>query len=204
MKIGFLLLAILIAYSGVSNAQLSNAKFDVEVELVYLNVSNVKDLDGIEDLYGKILLDKQTSARSKTLTSSLDFWNEGGALTGGGTYPPGKYNINKKIKIFTGLTFDELKNIILYAGGKLYDDEGYPFNLEFKCFECSAVTNLRRLSFMEYTSTQNSINALVVNIKPQALKFGADNLFELNYYENGIKENGLATFFWRVWVTPYY
>jgi len=203
MKIRFLLLAILIAYSGVSNAQLSNAKFDVEVELVYLNVSNVKDLDGTEDLFGIIQLDKQTSARSKTLTSSLDFWNEGGALAGR-KYPPGRHNINKKIKIFTGLTFDELKNIILYAGGKLHDYEAYPFSLEFKCFECSAVTNLRRLSFMDYTSTQNSINALVVNIKPQALKFGADNLFELNYYENGIKENGLATFFWRVWVTPYY
>lgn len=106
------------------------------------------------------------------------------------------------------LNFDQLKNIELTVGGYLADEEGLaaPLPLEFKCSECSGnfPNNIfRNLKFITFPSTQSSIENLLNNGTFQPLKFRGDNFFELNYYEEGIKEHGWAKFMWKVWVKPH-
>jgi hypothetical protein len=85
----------------------------------------------------------------------------------------------------------------------------------FRCVECQ-LTNafkstelydifdkFRLLKFIEMTTTQTSINALKNNGTYQKLKFGEDTFFELNFYEDNIKDNGWVKTMWRVWVKPH-
>ena len=123
-------------------------------------------------------------------------------------------NPELKQSLFTNLTFNELKNIQLFMGGELRDEEGIFQSRSFKCIECTSETpvntgaitlimSCRLLKFVDMSTTQNSINALMPYSNWQALKFGDDNFFELNYYESGKKEDGWVKFKWKVWVLPH-
>ena len=104
------------------------------------------------------------------------------------------------------ITFDELKNIELIVGGYVADEEGLaaPLPLTFECAECpDKLLSKRTLKFISFPTTQNSIDNLLNNGTFQPLKFRGDNFFELNYYEEGIKEHGWAKFMWKVWVKPH-
>jgi hypothetical protein len=189
----------------VTRPAVANMRFDVELELDHMVLSNVKDLDGTEDFIGGIKFSslKALSRENNTVT---------------GLWPPphvapyslkvGLYPIDRRITVIKDLSFDQLKNIELTVGGYLADEEGLaaPLSLEFKCSECSGdfPNNLfRNLKFITFPSTQSSIENLLNNGTFQPSKFRGDNFFELNYYEEEIKEHGWAKFMWKVWVKPH-
>jgi hypothetical protein len=221
MKIGFLLLASLITYSGVSNAQLSNLKFDVALRLDNYIISNVRDLDGTEDLYsGHEIFSGNTIGShmrldnafiSNTTIFDLLIPSKRNFFAIPKPSQPkrsGTYQINKQELIFKDLTLTQLKNIVLVVGGiLLFDDEGMIAPRPFYCIDCNQQDQYkpcsRTIRFAEMSSTQTSINNLKDNGLPQALSFGADKYFELNYYENFKKEDGWVKFKWMVWVTPH-
>lgn len=205
MKKILLFLLLLNCFNLDLKAQLSNLKFDVDLELDHMVVKNVKDLDGTEDLFGSLYLRKGFTINSKEIWDSI-FWKKEDHLANNNPFRTGTYQLDVKKNIFRGLTLNELKQLSLLMMGRLLDHELGGFgNLPFRCVECSLSSEFRSrlISFVELSSTQNSINALVDNGLPQALKFGSDSFFEMNYYENSIKENGWVKFMWKVWVTPH-
>jgi hypothetical protein len=111
--------------------------------------------------------------------------------------------IDKKSRLFSNLTLEELKNITITTQSQVWDDEGWLESLPFVCVSCSSQGAKYTMYFNQQQETQNSINSLVNSGLPQALKFGGDTYFEVDHYEKGIKDNGWARFKWRVWVTPH-
>ncbi len=201
-----------------SFAQLNTVRFDVSLELDYFTVKNVKDLDGTEDLfteYTPISCYKQI-ALTKTNATPIAFWSRSANTAGGlSSYRSGTQDVkDQNLPLFTNLTLDELKNLELYMGGDLMDHEGAYAARQFSCVECTDETpvNLgyvlvrmpcRIVKFIDMSTTQTSINALVNNDTWQTLKFGADNYFELNFYESGNQNDGWVKYMWRVWVKPH-
>lgn len=195
LNIGVITLLCLI---NQSYGQLENLKFDVELELDHFIVSNVRDLDGTEDLRGKLGWYTGVNFGKKINKDPFNFLylNYNG-------YRNGKVQLDMKHLIYSNLTVEELRNIIIYVGGKITDDEGMLEPRKFVCMDCWNQEDQRELKFAEFSSTQASINKLVNNGSPQFLKFGDDTFFELNYYESGIKNDGWVKFMWRVLVKPH-
>ena len=185
--------------------ELTSLKFDVDLELERMDVANVRDLDGSEDLYGSIDFRKlKAGSKSNNTLVSLFAKSESGANTN--NYRNGSATIDKRINLIKNLSFEELRNLEITVGGKLLDDEGAFGSRVFKCTECTPVSGdygQRVLKFIEMTTTQNSLNSLLNNNQYQMLRFAGDNFFELNYYESGKPEDGKVKFLFKVWVKPH-
>ncbi|MBL7725870.1 MAG: thiol-activated cytolysin family protein [Chitinophagaceae bacterium] len=184
---------------------LTDLLFDVDLELDHIVVNNVRDLDGTEDLYGQIDF-TNLKAGGKTVTSNITFFSKSEDNANSNNYRNGNAPIDKRFNLIKNLTFDELRNIELTAGGKLYDDEGIFGSRVFKCNDCSSFSGdygTRELKFIELSITQTSINTLANNGNFQNIKFGDDNFFELNFYESNNKNDGWVKFMWKVWVKPH-
>ena len=184
---------------------ITNLLFDVDLELDHIVVSNVRDLDGTEDLYGQIDF-TNLKANGKTISDNINFFLKSEAGANVNNYRNGTAPIDKKINLIKNLTFDELKNIELTVGGKLYDDEGLLGSRVFKCNDCSSFSGdfgTRILKFIELSNTQTSLNTLVNSGSYQDLKFSTDKFFELNFYESNNKNDGWVKIMWKVWVKPH-
>ncbi len=184
---------------------LTNLLFDVDLELDHIVVSNVRDLDGTEDLYGQIDF-TNLKANGKTVSDNKNFFLKSEAGANVNNYRNGTAPIDKRINLIKNLTFDELKNIELTVGGKLYDDEGLLGSRNFKCNDCSSFSGdfgTRILKFIELSITQTSLNSLVYNGNYQDIKFSTDKFFELNFYESNNKNDGWVKIMWKVWVKPH-
>lgn len=184
---------------------ITDLRFDVELELERLDVANVRDLDGTEDLYGQIDF-KNLKANSKTVSTDINLFSKTEANANSNNFRNGSAPIDKRVKLITNLTFDELKNLEIIVGGKLYDDEGAFGSRDFKCQECPATSGdygTRTLKFIEFTTTQNSLNSLQNTGNFQMLRFADDNFFELNFYESNVKNDGWVRAMFKVWVKPH-
>ena len=180
--------------------ELTNLKFDVELELDRFDVSNVRDLDGTEDLYGQVDF-KGLKAGTRAVTTTVNLFSKTEANATTNNYRNGSFPVDKRIPIITNLTFDQLRNIELSIGGRLYDDEGILGSRVFKCMECAPPTNdygIRTIKFIELSNTQTSLNSLLNNGSFQLLQFGGDQLIELNFYESGVENDGRVRFLWKV------
>jgi subtilisin family serine protease len=191
-------------------------KFDVDLELDHFVVRNVRDLDGTEDLFGKIqFLDLKAFDRARrvatdpspdatqSITDDITFWRRSQTAAKNSGFQNGSVTVNKRVTIATNLSFDELRSIELQVGGNLSDDEGLFNPRIFQCHECEAGSGVRTIRFGELPGTLRSINSLVNNGTYQALKFGSDKFFELNFYESGNQNDGWEQFVWKVWVKPH-
>jgi|GEM_PF-4511029 len=184
---------------------LTDLLFDVDLELDHIVVSNVSDLDGTEDLYGQIDF-TNLKAGGKTVTNNINFFSKSENNANSNNYRNGSAPIDKRFNLMKNLTFDELRNIELTIGGKLYDDESILPSRVFKCNDCSSFSGdygTRVLKFIEISTTQTSINTLTNNGNFQDLKFGDDKFFELNFYESNNKNDGWVKVRWKVWVKPH-
>ena len=183
----------------VKTFDLIHLKFDVDLELDHMVVSNVKDLDGTEDFMGDISF-YNLKAISRDNNTKKALWPP--PHVGPFSLRAGTYRIDNRIPLISNLTFDELRNIELRVGGFLTDDEGptTPVGNMFNCHDCPHPLSSRTLNFIRFPSTQTSIYNLLNNGAYQQLKFGGVSFFELNYYEEGIKANGWEKFMWKVWI----
>lgn len=181
---------------------LANMKFDVDLELDHFDVRNVRDLDGGEDLYGKLAFTYLKAGR-KEVNADKTFWEKSENNANENSYRNGIAAIDKRINLIRNLSLDELKHITLYIAGKIQDDESVFASRDFKCHDCNEFTGIkgkRKMYFIEMPSTQNSINSLPVDGEYHALKFGEDNYLELNFYESDKKEDGWIKTKWKVLV----
>jgi hypothetical protein len=184
---------------------LTDLKFDVDLELDHFDVSNVRDLDGTEDLYGQISF-TNLKAKSRTVSENKVYWEKSENNANENNFRNGNAPIDKRFTLATNLTFDELRNMELTVGGKLSDDEGLLGSRVFKCNDCSAFSGefgTRVLKFIELGNTQNSINSLQNNGLYQDIAFGGDKTFELNFYESNTKNDGWVKVLWKVWIKPH-
>jgi hypothetical protein len=184
---------------------LTDLKFDVELELERFDVANVRDLDGTEDLYGKINF-ANLKAGTKSVTTDIGLFTKAEADANTNNYRNGSAPIDKRIPLITNLSFSELRNLELTLGGNLADDEGILGSRIFKCADCSSFSGeygARTLKFIELTNTQSSLNSLQNNSTYQLLKFGDDYFIELNFYESNNKSDGWVKALFKVWVKPH-
>lgn len=184
---------------------LTDLKFDVDLELERFDVANVKDLDGTEDLYGQIDF-KNLKANSKTVSADVNLFSKAESNANNNNYKNGSAPIDKRVRLVSNLSFDELRNLELTVGGRLADDEGILGSRIFKCQECSSFSGdygSRTIKFIELNNTQSSLNSLNNNGDFQLLKFGGDNFFELNFYESNNKNDGWVKALFKVWVKPH-
>lgn len=184
---------------------LNTLKFDVELKLVRFDIQNVRDLDATEDLFGRIIAKKFSTA---IIANDADFtilnetlWEktaENALHSRNGTV-----NINKTIRLANNISFDQLRNIRLVIGGTIKDEER-PFGpRSFKCQECKNFDGddeNREIKFMQVPSALASINNLEVNGLFQDIKFGNDRFFELNFYESDNKNDGWVKVLFKVFV----
>lgn len=185
--------------------ELTDLKFDVELELERMDVSNVRDLDGTEDLYGSIDF-RKLKAGSKTINTGTSLFSKTEANANTNNFRNGSAPVDKRIALIKNLSFEELRNLELTVGGRLLDDEGVFGSRVFKCVECTPVSaeyGQRVLKFIEITTTQSSINSLQNNNQFQMLRFAGDHFFELNFHESGKAEDGKVKFLFKVWVKPH-
>lgn len=185
--------------------ELTDLKFDVELELERMDVGNVRDLDGTEDLYGNIEF-RSLKAGSKSFNTSASLFSKSESNANTNNFRNGSAPIDKRIALIKNLSFEELRNMEIIVGGKLLDDEGAFGSRVFKCVECTPVTadyGQRILKFIEMTTTQSSINSLQINNQFQMLRFAGDHFFELNFHESGKAEDGKVKFLFKVWVKPH-
>jgi hypothetical protein len=184
---------------------LTDLKFDVDLELDHLEVANVRDLDGTEDLYGKLNF-ANLKASTKSVSNDVTLFSKTEADANTNNYRNGSAPIDKRIPMITNLSFDELKNIELTLGGNLADDEGILGSRIFKCADCSSFSGdygTRIVKFIESSTTQTALNTLQNNGTYQMIKFGSDNFIELNFYESGNKNDGWVKALFKVWVKPH-
>ncbi|MGZ5287190.1 MAG: thiol-activated cytolysin family protein [Flavisolibacter sp.] len=185
--------------------ELTDLKFDVELELERMDVGNVRDLDGTEDLYGNVEF-RSLRAGNKTVNSSVSLFSKSEANANSNNFRNGSAPVDKRINLIKNLSFEELRNLEITVGGKLLDDEGAFGSRVFKCIECTPVSGdygQRVLKFIEMTTTQSSINSLLNNNQFQMLRFAGDHFFELNFHESGKAEDGKVKFLFKVWVKPH-
>lgn len=176
-------------------------KFDVKLELDNFNVDNVSDLDGTEDLYGNIKF-INLKANGKSVSADKIFWSRSEDDANENSFRNGRVSIGKEEVLIQNLTLDELLNLELTVGGKLSDDEGPFASRVFKCIDCTNQDGNagKTFKFSEQATTKNAINVLVANGQYQALKYGNDDIFTVNFYESGIKNDGFVQLRWKVWV----
>lgn len=191
------------SYKIANVSPLSNTKFDVELELVRVDVSNVRDLDGTEDLFGKITLEG-VKAFSRELHDNETMWalNKEDAVhkTNGSSL-----DINKRISIATNISFDELRNIELEIGADIADEEGLLGNRFFQCQECQTFEEnfgKRTVKFLNEPNTLASINRLTFASVFSSLQFGGDQFIEVNCFESGNENDGHVKILWKVYVRP--
>ena len=119
----------------------------------------------------------------------------------------GTHHIDETKTIITGLTYEEIRSIVLYIGGELHDDEGILASRDFKCNNCQEFNGdfgKRKIYFNELSNTQKSINILIPDSPDfQPLKFGDDTFLQLNFYESGNSSDGTVKVFWKVKVRAY-
>ncbi|MFL5809798.1 MAG: thiol-activated cytolysin family protein [Flavisolibacter sp.] len=184
---------------------LTNLKFDVDLELESLAVSNVRDLDGTEDLYGSIDF-KNLKANTKTIGNDINFFAKTEANANVNNFKNGTAPIDKRVNLISNLSFDELKNLEITLGGKLSDDEGILGSRVFKCSNCSVFSGdygQRTLKFIELNNTQSSLNSLQNNGTYQMVKIGQDNFVELVFFESNNENDGKVRALFKVWVKPH-
>lgn len=184
----------------VTRPAVAGKRFDVELELDKLVVGNVRNGDGKERLDGFISY-FSVKALGRTANNAFRMWASPGggvpALLGAGEHP-----VHKRIPLLQNLTFDELKNIELQVGGSLFETEGLTIR-KHDCQECSVDGLFALYKFSGFTTTQQSIDLLLPNNTFQALSFGRDTFFELNFFEDDRREWGYLKAMWRVWVKPH-
>jgi len=179
-------------------------KYDVELELDHIAVSNCRDLDGSEDLYGYASF-TYLKALNKTVGEDKTFWSMSENNSNNNPFRNGTRAVDEKKQLITGLTLDELKNLILYIGGDIKDDESILASREFKCSNCQEFSGnfgKRKIFFADEAPTLASIDKLVPNGTYQSLTFGEDKLLTLTFYESGNSNDGIVKFNWKVNVKP--
>ncbi len=182
---------------------LNNLRFDADLELVKFEVNNVRDWDGNEDIFGRIDFTGVKIFNNSDLREAENLWSkskENAIHTGNGSV-----NINKKISLLTNISYDELRNIQLKVGGEIKDEEGIFGPRIFKCQECKDFDGdfgTRAIKFLQIPSTLESIHTLEANGLFQALKFGGNHTFELNFYESNNKNDGWIKVMFKVYVRP--
>ena len=181
-------------------------KYDVQLELDRIESSNCRDLDGSEDLYGSLKF-TYLKAGSKEVNTDKVYWTMSENNSNENPFRNGSHPVDETKTIITGLTYNEMRNVVLYIGGELHDDEGPLASRDFKCDNCQELNGdfgKRKIFFNELSNTQKSINMLIPdNNNFQALKFGDDTFFQLNFYESGKSSDGTVKVFWRVKVKAY-
>ncbi|MGZ5192112.1 MAG: hypothetical protein ACXWCZ_13975, partial [Flavisolibacter sp.] len=185
--------------------ELNDLKFDVELELESLAVSNVRDLDGTEDLYGSLDF-RNLKANSKTNPTVINLFSKTEQNANSNNYRNGTAPIDKRVKLIANLSFDELRNLEISLGGKLLDDEGVLGSRTFKCANCSVFSGdygTRTLKFIELTNTQSSLNSLQNNGIFQMVKIGDNNFLELVFFESNNENDGKVRALFKVWVKPH-
>jgi hypothetical protein len=184
---------------------LADLRFDVDLELESLAVSNVRDLDGTEDLYGSIDF-KNLKANDKAVTSDINFFSKSESEANTNNYRNGTAPIDKRVRLASNLSFDELRNLELTVGGRLSDDEGILGSRVFKCSNCSVFSGdygQRTLKFIELNNTQSSLNALQNTGDYQMVKIGQDNFLELVFFESNNENDGKVRAMFKIWVKPH-
>src|SRR5688500_10688833 len=127
---------LMILQSMNADAQLANLKFDIDLELDHMVVSNVRDLDGTEDLFGKIYCMKATAlTKFKENKSTMIFFSKTSASANFDNFRNGTRAIDKRIPLFFNMTLNELRNVVLNVGGTIYDHE-LTFSPFFTCQDC--------------------------------------------------------------------
>lgn len=214
-------------YKLANVTEMSRLRFDVDLELSKFELENVSDFDGTEDLFGRFDLRLLTTSSrmpggslltSRTLTSGWNFWSRN--ETNPVHWLNGTASISERsVTLAQYLTFEELRHIEVTIGGELFDEEGLFNPRVFQCQDCvqcrnrdcdecrdcdefSADYRLRVTRFINNPTTLASINNLSDNSTFQALKFGSDRFFEMNYYESGNPDDGRVKVFWKVRVKP--
>lgn len=192
----------------VSIQPVTGLKYDVDIELDYMKVNNVRDLDGTEDLYGTIKFFRLT-AKTKVVDDQYMFFEKTEGLANSNNFREGTYQVDKRRTLITNLTLDELRNIEIKIYGILSDDEGVMGSRVFRCMECAVSTTIPAImtkKFIEMPGIQTSISNLKNDGNYQYLVgvvTGNANSFDMNFYENGIINDGNVRFFFRVWVKPH-
>lgn len=179
-------------------------KYDVELELDHIAVSNCRDMDGTEDLYGEVKF-TYLKALDKTVGTDKVFWSMSENNANNNPFRNGTRPVDEKKLLITGLTLNELKNLVLYIGGDVKDDEGILPSREFKCSNCQEFSGnfgKRKIFFADEAPTLASIDKLVPNGTYQSLSFGSDKLLTLSFYESGNANDGIVKFNWKVNVKP--
>ncbi|MFZ1528123.1 MAG: S8 family serine peptidase [Ferruginibacter sp.] len=169
---------------------LANTKFDVELELVQLIVSNVRDWDGTEDIFGKLSIIKAESLR-RDISDERILWErpKDNPLHSRNAV----ININRKINLANNLSFDEVRNLKFSVGGQISDEEFGNIPKFFTCQECNVSFNgigQRDFFILELPETLSSINRISADGFFHTLLFGNSRFFSLNFFENNRSADG--------------
>ena len=190
-------------YRKANVTSLSTLRYDVDLKLERLEVANVRDGDGTEDLFGRFDF-KRLVALTRTEGTDRNFWRK--TKEDAIHVRNGNVAVSKSVNLINNLSFDELRHIELRVGGRLADEEGVFSPRIFTCQECSDVTDdygTSDLKFISNPSTLASISTLVNDGSYHYLRFDGDSFFKLNYYESNNQNDGWVKALWKVKVKPH-
>lgn len=173
-------------------------RFDVKIELLNINCKSVCELDGKEDLWGKQAI---TYATTTSKGKKKDLINDDAILWEKSESDSNNLSTDKKINInavenkkLVNLTREELENLEIWIGGKLYDYEKPPLSdvksVSYTCLNCNQpqsnpikrVFKIGKLNDRLVDPKNNSLRNLNLN-EYVPLKVGNDYIMNLDYEE---------------------
>jgi hypothetical protein len=179
---------------------LNRARFDADIELVELLVDNVRDLDGNEDIFGRLEVSSITVDDDTIMGTEVFFERDRSHALhkGNGTVP-----IGERKRIADGLSYDELRGLSITVGGTIGDEEGLLGPRMFECDNCTEFNTaedegFRTVNVLSSTAAVRSINGMTIGDGFRPIRFGADDFFQLNFFENGNSQDGRIRAMWRL------
>ncbi len=189
-------------------SQLSTLRFDLELELEELSFSNVRDLDGGEDLYGNLRFQSLIADTRSLNATQRTLWSRSEATAEASPpgFPNGVRAIGARAPIATNVTYFELLTSKLKVSGSLNDDEGWWASKTFVCTNCNSDSNTSKVfDLSTLPNATASIQSLQLTNPPSAqlLQMTGTDHVAMTFAENGNTGNGTVTTRWRLRVTPH-
>lgn len=166
----------------------SDLKYDLKIKLKEIRIIQTCEIDGKEDVHGNQIVFKAISTLNNEnrdlLTHPRFLWDvqRSNKIS---RRPGQKIEMNDRTIEITNMTLDEIINLQIWFGGKIYDYERL-YSMEYNCLECSEPQQypLMRVFNINNSNTRiNEINALLPNNTYRLLTVGDDKILELNYEE---------------------
>jgi hypothetical protein len=182
---------------------LASRRYDVHLTLEKFTAPKVVDTDNNEDLFGRLYLDKFL-VNGQVRVPTTNFWNKNGLNYD--EFPPSDNSgitkvfegLEKPIRIKrslgSGLTNADVKSGEIFVGGFMRDKEVLG-DRRYVCSECDGTP--RQIKISSYATQIDQLEPG----QTAKLKIGADQFFELNFYEDGKRDGPHVKTFWSIEIT---